>query len=253
MIAGNLIKSKKATTIVLVFFFSLFGIQSGHAAYYPSGPQLNVPVSTVTSGGWTICFEDEFDDSGTLVQTMLDLCTGEKILLAGKFNNNQSEIALLAAGERSAVFQVQTVYSEKTLNNGTYFYFFPLPDTTFDSSQSIGFSRSPNIEVNNCDTETDFAEYRLCRHISDDNGTPYFDEGYRIGSLQDNGNLQAMFLVYQQGEVEKKVAPTLTRQTTNLSFDQSFYGSDQISDPTGEIASILKEINRKYGKLISLK
>jgi hypothetical protein len=62
-----------------------------------------------------------------------------------------------------------------------------------------------------------------------------------------------MFLVYQQGIVKNATtAPTL-RQTTNLRFDQSFYGSDQISDPTGEISNILSEINRKYGNLIAIR
>lgn len=43
------------------------------------------------------------------------------------------------------------------------------------------------------------------------------------------------------------------RQTHNLSFDQSFYGSDYLADPKGEIRSILNEINKKYGNLISIK
>jgi len=40
------------------------------------------------------------------------------------------------------------------------------------------------------------------------------------------------------------------RQTSNLSFDQSFYGSDYLADPKGEIRSILDEIKKKYGNLL---
>jgi hypothetical protein len=50
--------------------------------------------------------------------------------------------------------------------------------------------------------------------------------------------------------IQAATSAAVLRQTHNLSFDQSFYGSDQISDPTGEISSILKEINRKYGNLL---
>jgi hypothetical protein len=255
MIAKQTSKAnKKTVTVVFVVLFSLFAIQSAQAAYYPSGPQLNVPVSTVTSGGWKLCFQDSFGNSDTPVSTMLNDCSSEKIMLAGIFNN-QENIALLAAGERSAVFKVQSVYNEKTLNNGTYFYFFPNSVEEIGSghrSQSIGFSLSPNTTIFSCDFGGDDGGYKLCRHISDSAGSPYFDTGYRIGSTTVFDN-RASFQVYQQGEVEKKVTAPVLRQTSNLSFDQSFYGSDQISDPTGEISNLLKEINRKYGNLISIR
>jgi hypothetical protein len=43
------------------------------------------------------------------------------------------------------------------------------------------------------------------------------------------------------------------RQTYNLSFEQSFHGSDYLADPKGEIRSILNVIEKKYGNLISIK
>jgi hypothetical protein len=40
------------------------------------------------------------------------------------------------------------------------------------------------------------------------------------------------------------------RQTANLSFSQSQYGSDTLSDPNGELRKTLDSINAKYGNLI---
>jgi len=168
--------------------------------YYPSGPQLEVPVSTVTSGGWELCFENSFDANGTPVQTMLDQCTGKYIMLAGAYNVSPNTIALLAAGERASVFQVQTVYNQKTLNNGTYFYFFPTegcesqdPGNCGFFSNSIGFSKSSVTTIRTCDTGSVEGSLKLCRHIVDQS----FDEGYRIGTEISNENLQAAFRVYQ--------------------------------------------------------
>jgi hypothetical protein len=184
-------------TAVAVLTSTLLTISSAFAVdYYPEGPQLNVAVDTVTSGGWELCFSDEFDDIGTPVQNMLDQCTGEYIMLAGKYNN-QADIAVLAAGASTAVFQVQTEFNQKTLNNGTYFYFFPNETVGEDRSQSIGFSLSEVTDIYTCDVESDQSDYRLCRHIDGADGQGYFDDGYRIGGNRSNGGLQATFLVYQ--------------------------------------------------------
>ena len=40
------------------------------------------------------------------------------------------------------------------------------------------------------------------------------------------------------------------RQTHNLSFSKSLYGSDNLSDPTGELRNIVNSINAKWGNLI---
>jgi len=186
-------------TAVAVLTSTLLTISSAFAVdYYPEGPQLNVPVSTVVDGGWELCFEDSFDNETAQVQTMLDNCSSEYIMLAGKYND-QSNIALLAAGERSAVFQIQSVYNQKTLNNGTYFYFFPdevREDGSRNYSQSIGFSPSDASIIFNCDTENSSPNLRLCRHISGAVGESYFAEGYRIGGTNVWSNV-AKFQVYQ--------------------------------------------------------
>jgi hypothetical protein len=253
--ASKATRSKKLVTTVFIVLCSALGMQSSNAAYYPSGPQINVPVSTVTSGGWTLCFEDGFANEIALVATMLNDCTGENIMLAGKIDN-QTNIALLAAGERSVVFEVQTVANQKTLNNGTYFYFFPegvdgAEGGTNIRSKSIGFSLSDVSRINTCDIGQVEAAYRLCRHISGNPGQAVFSMGWRIGSTLVFDNT-ALFQVYQQSLPDEKVAaPTpALRQTSNLSFDQSQHGSDTLSDPDGQLRKTIDSINAKYGNLI---
>jgi len=65
--------------------------------------------------------------------------------------------------------------------------------------------------------------------------------------------VDSYFRVYRTGSyygMPETISSTPIRQTTNLSFEQSFYGSDYLSDPTGEVSKIIKEINLKYGNLI---
>ena len=45
-------------------------------------------------------------------------------------------------------------------------------------------------------------------------------------------------------------ADTTTRQTHNRSFANSFYGSDKLSDPTGELKNTVDSINAKWGYLL---
>jgi len=48
----------------------------------------------------------------------------------------------------------------------------------------------------------------------------------------------------------KANVPVMLRQTSNLSFSQSQYGSDTLSDPDGQLRKILDSVNAKYGNLI---
>ena len=45
-------------------------------------------------------------------------------------------------------------------------------------------------------------------------------------------------------------APVYVRQTSNLTFAQSLYASDTLSDPDGELRKTVDQIMAKYGSLI---
>lgn len=179
---GNVLKRKFIFTSCLALVISMVQAVSAQAAnYYPSGPQLNVPESSVTGGGWTLCFEDNFLNRTVPVESLTNSCTGKYILVAGKLDSTSSTFDLLAAGERSVVLTPQTVGNATTLNNGTYWYFFPTPiDWEDKTSESIGFAPSSNTNIYTCDYGDAISEespYKFCRHIRDGK----FDDGYRIG------------------------------------------------------------------------
>ena len=52
---------------------------------------------------------------------------------------------------------------------------------------------------------------------------------------------------FSRGTVDTRVT---TRQSHNLSFSKSLYGTDNLSDPTGELRNIVDSINAKWGNLI---
>ena len=60
MYFNHLHLSKKQITAVLVFLFSIFGIQSSYADYYPSGPTRNVSEQTLIDNGWVKTYEQTY-------------------------------------------------------------------------------------------------------------------------------------------------------------------------------------------------
>ena len=56
--------------------------QSNSPTYYPAGPQLAVNVSTVTNGGWTLCWNNYYGESSSS-GSVKTACTGTYLILAG--------------------------------------------------------------------------------------------------------------------------------------------------------------------------
>ena len=132
---------KNFTSVLAIVAISggslLIGISPASAAggYYPKGPQLNVPISTITSGGWKLCWSGLYSDYSSTLEAIKASCS-EKYLLEAAGQVGASTYLLAAAGERSAVFNT-TATNGTTLNNGTYWYF---------NNNSMGFSPNATIE-----------------------------------------------------------------------------------------------------------
>jgi hypothetical protein len=63
--------------------------------YLPVGPQKDVSISTVTAGGWTLCYSALFGTPfGTSAATTLAACTGERLLLAGRLTGSDNLLVL---------------------------------------------------------------------------------------------------------------------------------------------------------------
>jgi hypothetical protein len=229
--------SKKQITGVLVFLFTVFGIQSSYADYYPSGIQQNVSEQTLIDNGWTKFYEQTY---GTITATTAPLRPSEQyVILAGKAVGS-STITLAAAAQTSAVF-TETVLNTPQLLNGTYWYNTP--------SNSIGFAPTATISQNTADQQDTSSVLRLSWHLNNTQG------GWRLGSLTElNYSTAYLKQVWTWNGVSTTPAPALApvyvRQTSNLTFAQSLYASDTLSDPDGQLRKTVDQIMAKYGSLI---
>jgi hypothetical protein len=225
----------KVAIAIFVFFFSIFGIQSSYADYYPSGIQQNVSEQTLIDNGWTKFYEQTY---GTITATTAPLRPSEQyVILAGKAVGS-STIILAAAAPTSAVF-TETVLNTPQLINGTYWYNTP--------SNSIGFAPTATISQNTADQVDTSSVLRLSWHLNNIEG------GWRLGSLTElNSSTAYLKQVWTWNGVSTTPAPApvYVRQTSNLTFAQSLYASDTLSDPDGELRKTVDQIMEKYGSLI---
>jgi len=241
-------KFYKGLRIVFVVFFSLFGIQSSYADYYPSGPQQNVSEQTLRNNGWTLFYEETY---GTVIgnTTTPIRPSGQYVILAGKALH--STTILLAAAAPTAQVFTETVINTPQLLNGAYWYL--TLQTYIENNGSIGFAPTEDIDQGTADLVDDSDPLRLSWHLDEVSG------GYRLGGINrfgvepDNIDLNegeggAAYL--KQVWTWNGASTANVRQTNNLSFAQSLYASDTLSDPDGQLRKTIDSINAKYGSLI---
>ena len=243
MYFNHLHLSKKQITAVLVFLFSIFGIQSSYADYYPSGIQQNVSEQTLINNGWTKFYEQTY---ATIIGTSTTLIrpSEQYVILSGKAVGS-STILLAAAAPTAQVF-TETVKNTPQLLNGTYWY-YTLGISITDVGGSIGFAPTPSINQNAADIEV--GGQRLSWHVTGTEG------GYRIGTIFNlNSSTDYLKQVWTWNGISASPAPApaplFVRQSSNLSFAQSLYASDTLSDEDGELRKTVDQIMNKYGSLI---
>jgi len=231
----TLAKRKKAITLTFVFLFTVFGIQLSHASYYPSGIQQNVSEQTLINNGWIKFYEENYgtflDSSGTAIRPR-----ERYVILTGKAVGNSS-LPVLAAAPTAQVF-TETVRNTPQLVNGTYWYYTP--------DYSIGFAPSATVDQRTADVENISDPLRLSWHLHDYTG------GFRLGdqTYLNSGTTGYLKQVWSWDGTRGGHATAAVRQTHNLSFSQSLYGSDKLSDPDGELKKTVDSIEAKYGDLI---
>ena len=242
-------KLNKVAIAVFVFLFSIFGIQSSYADYYPSGIQQNVSEQTLIDNGWTLFYEQTY---GTVIgnTTTPIRPSGQYVILSGKAVGS-SNILLAAAAPTTQVF-TETVLNTPQLLNGAYWYNTP--------DQSIGFAPTATINQMQADAYDYSDPLRLSWHIMNSVG------GWRLGEINAN-NAAYDYIQLNNGDggaaYLKQVwtwngptasspapAPVYVRQTSNLTFAQSLYASDSLSDPDGQLRKTVDAIDAKYGYLI---
>jgi len=226
-------KLNKVAIAIFVFLFSIFGIQSSYADYYPSGIQQNVSEQTLRNNGWTLFYEQTY---GTPIgqSTTAIRPSGQYVILSAKAVG--STTILLAAAAPTAQVFTETVINTPQLLNGAYWYYTLV--TTVPNEGSIGFAPTNSVNQNSADNATT-GEQRLSWHLIADLG------GFRIGddtNLNDSSAYLKQVWTWNGGSTD--------RQTYNLSFGQSLHGSDTLSDSDGELRKTVDSINAKYGNLI---
>ncbi|HVY56045.1 MAG TPA: IPTL-CTERM sorting domain-containing protein [Thermodesulfobacteriota bacterium] len=164
-------------TLLLMFFpvlsFAFLSNEAGaQPVYAPFGPQTNVPIQTVTGGGWTECYRDTYNiqiNPGTV----LSQCTGNLLILSC-LPTGSDTLTLLAAGERTDVtFDTGDNEDVTHIANGVGWYF------NNTGLQSWGFVKAgDSVDKDNCDVDTSGAnDERLCWHLN--------VGGYRCGETME--------------------------------------------------------------------
>ena len=228
---------KKLTTAVFIVFFSATGIQSSYADYYPSGIQRNISEQTLIDNGWTKFYEQTY---GTVIgnSTITIRPSGQYVILTGKAVGS-STLPILAAAPTAQVF-TETVLNTPQLLNGTYWY-YTLAAPVGSTFGSIGFAPTNVINQNSADQQTPADPLRLSWHLDTANG------GWRLGDqIELNGSTAYLKQVWTWNGI----STANVRRTSNLSFAQSLYGSDTLSDEDGQLRATVDQIMNKYGSLI---
>jgi hypothetical protein len=148
-------------------------------AYLPVGPQTNVPVDTVSAGGWSQCYLGNYTEQLDAA-TVLSACTEAHLMLACRVAGS-STLNLLAQAPRADVLS-PTGTSATTVHtaNGTDWYFDNSGSAGDGGGSSWGFARQGDqVNKDTCDT-AGFTEpsgaFKLCWHFN-----PPTVGGYRCG------------------------------------------------------------------------
>ena len=170
--------------VFLCVILSFGYLEANAQTYLPVGPQTNVPVATVTGGGWTECYKDFYADIMD-DDTVLADCPGDLLMLSCR-ETDSSTLTLLAQGDRSDV-TFDTGFNSNVLHtaNGVGWYF----NTVF----SWGFVREgDSVSKNECDVDSSVANNeRLCWHLTNSGG-------YRCGATENlNASVDFERIVYQ--------------------------------------------------------
>lgn len=95
----------KLTATLLAAAAMIATAGTANAAYTPTGVQTNVALSTVTSGGWTLCYSSSMGTSfGSSAAATLANCTGSSLMLAGRLTGSQNLLVLAQAPKVDALF-----------------------------------------------------------------------------------------------------------------------------------------------------
>ena len=158
----------------------------------PSGPQTNIDMKIIYSGGWEECFKAGYSQgsSGRKISEILKVCSKPKLMLACKVVS-ASKMKLLAWAERADVTFQTKEQNPNHVSHGTSWYF----NSDGAYPQSWGFVKAGSaLTRSNCDTQTGDTHLRLCWHTS---GGDRISDGYRCGDKYDDKKNVEMLILHK--------------------------------------------------------
>jgi hypothetical protein len=169
----------------------LFGVvapANASPVYAPVGPQVNVPISTVLAGGWSLCYASPYGSSGQSLSSILGGCSGDLLMMAGGPNVGVNDevpaaeavnpmLSVLAwAPTADVTFPTGTGNTGHDANGTTWYY---------DPNFSWGFAeQGGTLFRNSCDYGDGSLgntpdPLRLCWHT----GGGDIQGGWRVGTV----------------------------------------------------------------------
>lgn len=106
--------------ILMAAVFALSGTIASAATYNPFGPQNDVLVSDVLTGGWTIIYQDTYNATGVDIADLF-AGAGDMIMLASR-QVGSATFDVLAAVDASLFVPLHTDLNETVLSNGARWY-----------------------------------------------------------------------------------------------------------------------------------
>ena len=177
------------------------------STYLPVGPQQNVPVSTVTNGGWTECYRDTYDTTGNSWSAIQSGCSGDRLMLACRATGSSTLQLLAQAPSADVLTDTGTDYVTVHSANGTDWY--------WNNNYSWGFAKAGDaVFKNQCDTSSSPGnDTRLCWHTLD-SGSGNIYGGYRCGSdagLNSSSAFERIIYVQKAGTALTQSVPGLSQ------------------------------------------
>jgi hypothetical protein len=154
-------------------------VAAAQPAYQPVGPQTNVAVATVSDGGWSQCYLDNYNDQLD-ANTVLAACTEEHLMLACRQADSPTLSVLAQAPRADVITPTGSGATSVHTANGADWYFDNSGSNGDGGGASWGFLRQGDVvNKDNCDT-AGFNEpsgaFKLCWHFN-----PPTVGGYRCG------------------------------------------------------------------------
>ena len=182
-------RSLRAVQIAASMALMYAGSASAGPIYNPIGPQLNVPIATVTSGGWTECYDATMSVYiGNSGENVLNACTGDLLMMAGRVTGSSTLLVLAEASRADTIINTGISATNEHISNGSEWWYSP--------NWSWGFVAIGDPLLNSqCNTAAG-GTAGMCLHTVNGAG------GYRINNIVGlNGSVAYEKIFFQASSV----------------------------------------------------